>query len=185
MNRWTLLLSMLLCILCGCEPSFEEAFEVFTIPEKAHYSEQRHVEFLQGSSLFFKAKFDETAEYVLDDGFQDSKNKLLGFSDCNSAHHENSARFSWQWFNNTIEIYAYCYVNGQRVEQYLGTVNKNEVVSYEIRLSPSSYTFIFRDQETVIPRGSTCDVGAYLILWPYFGGQKPAPHDVTIYLKRY
>jgi hypothetical protein len=185
MKRSNLVLLILLISVCACEPSFEEQFEVFTIPENAHYSDQRHVEFLQRSSLFFKAKFDETAEYVLDDGFQDSKNKLLGFADCNSAHHENSARFSWQWFNNTIEIYAYCYVNGQRIEKFLGSVEKNEVASYEIQLSPSSYTFIFKDQKTVIPRGTTCDVGAYMLLWPYFGGQKPAPHAINVYLKRF
>jgi hypothetical protein len=176
---------LLFFVLSACEPSIEDEFEMFTIQQNEHYSNQRHIESLQSNSLYFKARFDETAEYTLDDGFQDSKNKLLGFSDCNSDHHENSARFAWQWYNNTIEIYAYCYVDGLRVEKFLGSVNKGEVASYEIQLSSRSYTFIFKDQKTVIERKSKCDVGAYLMLWPYFGGQMAAPHDINIFLKRF
>jgi hypothetical protein len=185
MKLFNTIILALAIMACSCEPALEDDFEVFTIPKDEHYSRQRHVESMQTTSLFFKAKFDETAVYTLDDGFQDSKNKLLGFSDCNSAHHENSARFAWQWYNNTIEIFAYCYVNGQRIEKFLGSVSPGEVANYEIHLSASGYTFIFKNQKTTIQRKNQCEVGLYLLLWPYFGGQKPAPHDVNIYLKRF
>jgi hypothetical protein len=172
-------------VLCACESFPENSFELYSIRKGEHFSNRRHVELLQYTTLSFEAKFDESAEYIIEKGFQDSKNKLLGFSDCNSSHHENSARFAWQWLNNRIEIFAYCYVNGQRVESFLGTVEKGEVAQYEIRISDSSYTFIFKDQKTEIERKNACNTGAYFILWPYFGGQIPAPHDVNIYLRRF
>ena len=182
----TVFILILFCLAAtSCETALEENFQVFTIAQGEHYATQRHVEALQQASLAFQARFDETAEYRLRDGFQDSKNKLLGFSDCNSAHHENSARFAWQWYNNRIEIFAYCYVDGQRMEAFLGTVEKNEVANYEVVISPTAYTFIFKDQKTEIARRSKCDVGVYVMLWPYFGGQIPAPHEINIYLRRF
>lgn len=180
----TLVFFFVLIATCACEPFPENNFELFSIEKGEHYSNRRHLELLQYNTLSFQAKFDESAEYVLEKGFQDSKNKLLGFSDCNSSHHENSARFAWQWFNNRIEIFAYCYVDGERVESFLGTVEMGEVAHYEIRISESSYTFIFKDQKTEIARKNECNVGTYFILWPYFGGQIPAPHEVNIYLRR-
>lgn len=140
---------------------------------------------LQSNSLEFDAIFDASARYhFTDEGVQDSKNKLLGFSDCNSLHHENSARFAWQWFNDRLEIYAYCYVNSQRVEKFIGVVNTDEVNHYELSIQGEQYVFRLNHQEPVsIERGSVCNAGVYYMLWPYFGGTLPAPHNVTIQLK--
>lgn len=170
----------------GCEEPMEEPLEIFRIQKGKHYSDQRHVESLQSNVLQFKAKFDESARYIFDDqSFQDSKNKLLGFSDCNSLHHVNSARFAWQWFNNRIEIYAYCYINNERTEKFLGTTSPGETLSYRIEMTDDAYVFYFRDNLTVITRESSCKRGIYLMLWPYFGGQLAAPHDITIGITRF
>ncbi len=171
--------------IISCESFPENHFECFVIPENEHYATNRHAEALQSSTLFFQARFDETAEYSLPDGLQDSKNKLLGFSDCNAEHHENSARFGWQWFNNTIEIFAYCYVDGRRIEAYLGEVSIGEVADYEIEITSDAYVFTFQNKKTRIERKSQCETGVYMMLWPFFGGQHPAPHDVNVYLKRF
>jgi len=32
--------------------------------------------------------------------------------------------------------------------------------------------------------GSVCNVGYYYRLWPYFGGDETAPHDITIHMRR-
>jgi hypothetical protein len=172
-----------LMILLGCEPAPEDLLvNHFVIEEGEHYASPRLAETLQSSRLVFEATFDATSWYVFEDrGLQDSKNKLLGFSDCNSAHHENSARFAWQWYDNRLEIYAYCYVNGERLEKFVGTVEQYETNRYEIEVRGDQYVFrLGNETQVVMPRGNTCDKGLYYMLWPYFGGTLPAPHDVHI-----
>src|SRR5688500_13657094 len=154
----------------------------FVVSEGEHYSSPRLVQSLQSNTLNFTATFNETAIYHFEDtGFQDSKNKLLGFSDCNSLHHENSARFAWQWYNEQLEIYAYCYVNGARVEKFVGRISINQENRYQLKVTDDNYVFTLNNQEPVyISRNSECDKGLYYMLWPYFGGTLPAPHDVSV-----
>src|SRR5690554_6022647 len=90
-------------ILIACEPE-ADMFRTFVMKKGEHYSTPRLVQSLQSNTLLFEARFNESAIYKFsEEGFQDSKNKLLGFADCNSQHHDNSARFGWQWFNEQLE----------------------------------------------------------------------------------
>jgi hypothetical protein len=150
-----------------------------------HYSSPRVVETLKSERLSFEAKFHPSCQYKFENaGFQDSKNKLLGFADCNSLHHENSARFGWQWLHDQLEIYAYCYVNGERVEKFVGVVAINETNHFEIRVLKDEYIFTLNNESPVIiTRGASCNTGIYYLLWPYFGGTLPAPHDVHVSVK--
>lgn len=177
--------SVVLLAAFSCEPE-PDGFVTFLIPKDAHYATARMSESLQSSSLIFDARFDETAIYDFhDEASQTNKNKLLGFSDCNSMHHENSARFAWQWHSNQLEIYAYCYVNSIRREEFIGTVPLNESSHYRLEVTASSYIFYLNDLPPVkIERENVCDKGLYYMLWPYFGGSLPAPHDVSIHIKR-
>lgn len=181
-NLFILLTSaLLLAVATGCEPE-ADLFDEFIIRQGHHYSTPNRVQVLQSNTLSFDAQFNSTAIYYFDEaGFQDSKNKLLGFSDCNSMHHENSARFGWQWYNDQLEIFAYCYVNGERVEKFVGVVELDAMNHYEIKLVGNQYHFTLNRQEpVVINRGNTCNTGIYYMLWPYFGGSKPAPHQISI-----
>lgn len=154
----------------------------FLIRTGEHYSTPRLMETLKSGKLAFRATFDESARYQLADAtLQESKNKLMGFSDCNSLHHENSARFAWQWFNDRLEIYAYCYVDSTRVEQFVAPVNLNEENLYEIAATSDEYIFYLNgEKKAAIRRTVRCDDGLNYILYPYFGGTMPAPHDVRI-----
>lgn len=176
------MLSVVMLMSCEEEADLSRAF---VVKEGDHYATPRLTQSLQSNTLSFTATFDESAIYHFEDqAFQDSKNKLLGFSDCNSLHHENSARFAWQWYNGQLEIFAYCYVNGTREEKFIGTVNINEANRYRLTVTNDTYVFQLNHQESVsIARGNTCDKGLYYMLWPYFGGQIPAPHDVSIKIK--
>jgi hypothetical protein len=180
-NLFVLLISIL---AFSCEDaSFERTF---LIREGEHYATHKGIETLQSNALEFYATFDRTAVYDLGDiALQSSKNKLMGFSDCNSLHHDNSARFAWQWYGGKLEIYAYCYVNGVRVEKYIGTVGIGEKNKYTLQCMRDHYAFRLNSQEIVkIERGTTCNKGLYYMLWPYFGGATPAPHDITIVIER-
>ncbi len=186
--RTFFLATLTISCLFGCEPTPDDILtRHFHIAENEHYSTPRVFETLQSNQLVFTAIFDQSAVYDLGDpALQSSKNKLLGFSDCNSMHHENSARFAWQWFNDQLEIYAYCYVNGTRVEKFVGVVALNAASSYRIELTSTHYRFHLNDEPVVeIERGGTCDRGIYYMLWPYFGGELAAPHNVHIAIRQH
>lgn len=177
----------LICIsflMMNCEPEVD-FYRHFIMREGEHYSSPRVVETLKSEKLSFDAKFHPSCKYIFEEtGYQDSKNKLLGFADCNSMHHENSARFGWQWLHDQLEIYAYCYVNGERIEKFVGVVAIDEINHFEIRVLQNEYVFSLNNEiPVVVTRGSSCNVGAYYMLWPYFGGTLPAPHDVQVSIK--
>ncbi len=164
-NLITILSTLATLLLTACEPE-ADLYRNFYFREGEHYASPRLSESLQSNR------------------FQDSKNKLLGFADCNNLHHENSARFTWQWFNNQMEIYAYCYVNGERLEKFIGVVELKKENRFEIALTPEAYLFKLNDQEAVsVKRGNTCTLGLYYMLWPYFGGTLPAPHNMSLSIK--
>jgi hypothetical protein len=181
-----LILGMLLIVfgLTACEDSLEPT-RTFIIKKGDHFSSTRVSETLESSVLEFDAVFDNTAIYDLgDEALQSNKNKLLGFSDCNSLHHENSARFAWQWFNNRLEIYAYTYVNTERQEAFIGVVEINQLNRYRLSIHDEYYEFQLNNEEPLkMPRGNVGNNGLYYKLWPYFGGSVPAPHDIRIVVK--
>ncbi|MEO7991296.1 MAG: hypothetical protein ABI663_17225 [Chryseolinea sp.] len=172
---------LLSIVFFRCEPEPDLARQ-FVIEKGEHYATPRLVETLQSNRLTFTAKFGPSCQYTfVETGFQDSKNKLLGFADCNSLHHENSARFAWQWLHDRLEIFAYCYVDGARVEQFITVVELNQENQYEIQLLEDAYMFSVNNQEPIkIERGTACRTGVYYTLWPYFGGTLPAPHDIHL-----
>jgi hypothetical protein len=170
-----------LLIMFSCEPAVDPTRQ-FVIRKGDHYASPSLSETLQSQKLVFDARFNESAIYDFNDlSIQSDKNKLMGFCDCNSLPHENSARFAWQWFNNRLEIYGYCYVNGDRQEQFIGVVQLNQYNHFELEPKGNEYIFKLNNQPPVsMKRGGTCTTGFYFKLWPYFGGHVAAPHDVTI-----
>jgi hypothetical protein len=108
-------------------------------------------------------------------------NKLFGRSF--GLHHKNSVRFGWRIDGNKIAIYSYSYVNGQRISNMITKCS----VEKEYK-----FTMTTKDKLTILE----VDCDSYKIrygvetggsnfgykLYPYFGGNKTAPHDLTIYL---
>lgn len=175
----------LLIIFTSCEPDPEFLYESFIIKKGSHNAELR-VESLQQNRLVFSALFDSSAIYAAKDAAnQHDLNKLLGFSDCNDHHHVNSARFGWRWLDNCLEIHAYVYQNGVRTIEYLADITIGKVHHYEIKLEGEAYTF-YLDRKLMksIERDNDCTSGLYYLLFPYFGGDEVAPHDIIILIKR-
>lgn len=108
-------------------------------------------------------------------------NKLMGFSDCNALHHDNSARFGWRWLDGNLEIHAYVYNNGERHSEYIGRVELNISYRYELAIHGDYYVFNLEGAEPVfMERTSNCNKGFYYMLFPYFGGNETAPHEMLI-----
>lgn len=140
---------------------------------------------LKQDKVVFSARFDESAIYDLKNEDQDDINKLFGFSEANSFHHDNSARFGWRYSieKDRIEIFSYVYSDGIRSYQHITDVAIDETVAYSIHIYPDSYIFSVKDVTSEVERNIDQDRGLYYLLFPYFGGDQVAPHDIHIYIK--
>ncbi len=185
------LLVLTVLLLSACSTWYEEPEVAYVIEAGKHKSNVEGslpgngVRALKSEVLRFRARFDQTAIYDLGNDNQYDVNKLFGFSDCNSHHQENSARFGWNYDlkEAQINVYAYLYVNGKRRIETLGALAIHEDASYALRVTNTHFIFTFNGMETSFERGSDCSVGLYLLLYPYFGGNTPAPHDIRIYIQ--
>lgn len=137
------------------------------------------------NELKFKAKFDNSAIYTtIDPANQDDTNKLLGLSDCGSLHQTNSARFGWRWVNDQLEIMAYCYIDGVRPEPLrVSVVKLNIVNNYSIAFKSDRYIFTVNDTNRVEVLKNCNYTGLRYKLYPYFGGDEPAPHEIRIWIE--
>jgi len=178
-----LILLIFLALIGGfsCEPALEDPFERVTIPKGSHSAFQK-AQLLQSRTFKFVAVFDHTAIYESSsEENQHDANKLLGFSDCNSHHHQNSARFGWRWLDDKLEILAYSYANGERFIEPIIEVGLNEPHEYKIQIRKDHYEFSVDGVVlSKMERYQRCNVGVYYMLFPYFGGDDKAPHDITI-----
>ncbi len=182
MKKYSILWIVLIIFFSqACEILDVDPERIFLIKKGSHYSTHA-IEMLESDVLSFTAEFDESAIYTTRDPIQQfSTNKLMGFSDCNCHHHENSARFGWQWLDGQLEIWAYTYVYGENIEAFVGVVPINEPKEYYIQITDETYIFKLEGFPAVeMERGKKCDIGVYYMLWPYFGGQETAPHDISI-----
>ncbi|HET6245157.1 MAG: hypothetical protein H0V01_06595 [Bacteroidetes bacterium] len=160
-----------------------DEFITYTIPAGEHRATS-NVKILTGNELRFKILFDSSAMYTLQDPVnQYSINKLYGFSDCNSQHHNNSARIGWRWLNNKLELFAYCYVESERSSQLLTTIEIGKEYECVLGASDNNYFFTINGTTCMVKRGCNKTKVKYY-LYPYFGGTEPATHDITIKIKR-
>ncbi|PWJ58855.1 hypothetical protein CLV98_103222 [Dyadobacter jejuensis] len=172
------------CSWIGPKPSFDDDFTTYRISNGNHEIDGNHITLFSGTSLNFQTIFDSTAIYqtVIAENQYDI-NKLMGFSDCNSPHHENSARFGWNWYADSLHIFAYTYKDAQRITQELGTVALGEINTYSITIQDDQYIFALNGNQTTMQRHCSGGVGIAYTLLPYFGGDEPAPQDISIKIR--
>ena len=162
----------------GEEPA--PASATYVIPKGAHSAQTRALKSTKKSRIRFEASFDNSAIYTTSKANnQGDINKLYGISDCGSEHQTNSARFGWRWYKDRLEIHAYTYKNKVRQSALIGTVEPGQKATYEIRLEDEQYVFLLNDKKVTLPRACTGEANGYQ-LYPYFGGDEPAPHDIKI-----
>jgi hypothetical protein len=173
-------------ILSGCKKEkaiILHQWTKFTIHQNHHGSGIHACILEDNTKLEFLAVFDHTAVYTSVDPInQHDINKLFGFSDCSLEHHKNSGRFGWNWNNNKLNIYAYCYVGSQVESKYITSVELNKVYKYSVALQDHKYIFSVDGHVVDMNRG--CSQGFKYLLFPYFGGDETAPHDIVIKIKQ-
>jgi hypothetical protein len=156
---------------------------VYTIKQGGHYADRNAYKKLSLNQLRFAVTFDSTAIYTtIDPANQGDINKLYGLSDCGSDHHTNSARFGWRWFNGKLELLAYTYINQERKSAYIGEVTLGKATVCEIKLEDDKYVFT-ADGKSVSLQRACNGIGEGYQLYPYFGGDEVAPHEIKIAIK--
>jgi hypothetical protein len=193
-NSWMIMMAMILS-LSACKKDITgktadvdnvpaKEFVKYTIKAGEHFSDKNTYAPVTYTELKFVAKFDSTAIYLhKTSSNQADINKLYGFSDNNAQHHLYSARFGWRWKENAIQIFGYVYNDGIRTEKYLGDVAIGAENNCSILVKGSEYMFILNGVVATMPRASTTAYGSGYKLYPYFGGDEKAPHNVYIWIK--
>lgn len=129
--------------------------------------------------------FSKECLYKLNDNF-DQINKLYGVSF--GKVHSDSARFGWRCTNEkNIEIFAYCYINKERVYRKICECNVEEWVNLNLIIKPKFYEFTSELPDGEISKIKIEKKGKFKFyklfiykLFPYFGGKIPSPHDMEI-----
>ena len=158
---------------------------LFTIKKGEHYSSQKPIRVFAGKKMDISVTFDESAFYQFTgDAVNDQidTNKLYGFSDCKSVHTQNSARFGWRDHDGKIEIMAFTHRNGSFFTEPVTMIEPNQTYNASISISEDNrhYIYDFNGIKTTVQRGCDDHLALGYHLFPYFGGNQSAPHDVTI-----
>lgn len=190
-----LLGGVILLLLCSCEKSREDSviinhlavngFIQYTIKAGEQYCDQNPYKQTNYSELKFIVKFDSTAVYqTVSPANQSDVNKLYGFSDNENPHHQFSARFGWRWSEGALRLFAYVYNNGVMNFEELGTISVGTEHDCSIKVNSSQYIFTLDHISKTIARTSSATTAVGYQLYPYFGGNEPAPHDIHIWIKQ-
>lgn len=189
----TALLSLLLCAcqketisktVLSSPASQAVLFHEYIIPGGEHYATENPFKPLEVSQLKFVVKFDSSAIYQTSDPEnQYDINKLYGFADNGTNHQQFSARFGWRWSEGALRLFAYTYNNGVRDSKELGVVNIGEEIHCAIKVSGDVYVFTLNDKVETMMRLSTTEKAKGYQLYPYFGGDEVAPHEVRVWIK--
>lgn len=153
---------------------------IYVIPKGQHKSSYL-------LSFTFKDKFQYFAEFTdsciytsVNPNNQFDINKLFGVSEGIDPHW-NSARFGWRPLNDDkISIFAYCYNRGERIVKHMIDVELYSKHFFSLILIDNLYHFEVDRKAVTVPREKGW--GLKYRLWPYFGGDEVAPHDIFISL---
>lgn len=159
-------------------------FIKYTIQQGKQYCEGNNFRQIDLVEMKFVVKFDSTAIYQtqLAENQYDI-NKLYGFSDNEKDHHQYSARFGWRWSANALRLFAYVYNAGSVISKELTPVGIGAEISCSIKVTPTNYLFTVDKVTTQLPRMAVTEKAKGYQLYPYFGGDETAPHQINIWIK--
>lgn len=175
---------LLISSFFSCKKIDDDGFRVYTIKEGKHRSVTKYKTTYE-DSFEIDVIFDENASYeTVDPINQWDVNKLWGVSDCGNRHSENSIRFGWRWNlqNEAMEIMIYRRMHSNFEFKSLGFVNLGETNTMAMHINHDSYELCLNGECDTMARPCSQTFKKYF-LYPYFGGDETAPHDITIRIK--
>lgn len=169
---------------------------IYTIKKGKHYPTPTQTQkvFIAPKRIIldYKVSFGSDCAYSLPGDDMYDVNKLFGVSF--GHHHQNSERFGWRYNEKLrmMELLKYSYIDGVRYVKSLQFVYLNQInhLSLEIyvRLNVIDVCYLINNELVYIyerpkPRKFLSTLSYTLGL--YFGGNRTAPHNMTINLIKY
>ncbi len=166
---------------------------IYTIKQGRHYSNILNPNRLWVGygvhHIDFSFQFLNNPCYVLGNEDDWDINKLFGIS-FGPEHHKNSFRIGWRPTNdNMISLHSYYYNHGTRKDSFIYAINYNSVVDGGITIDREAgkiTTWISVNGNSVWSKidFNFDDVSLWSFrLFPYFGGNARATHDIHLSLK--
>ena len=193
--KLTILLLVAVTCLAGCSKNTADfsghpasvqtnEFVRYVIPQGQHYASPNSYKSITTSALNFTVRFDSSAIYqtVLPSNQYDI-NKLAGFADNRSNHHQFSARFGWRWSDGALRLFGYVYNEGAVVSKELQTIPIGVNVACAIQVLDNRYAFVVNGAVDYLPRAGKTTLAEGYLLYPYFGGDETAPHEISIHIR--
>src|SRR5215217_5037468 len=134
----TSILCCVLLVLCGCHKTYDayltntpatsvqipdDGFIQYHIKSGEHSVSNNVYKPVEVTQMAFAVQFDSGAVYTTKAPVnQYDINKLYGFADNGSDHHQYSARFGWAWNEGALRLYAYVYNAGKVASKELGSI---------------------------------------------------------------
>lgn len=186
--------SIVLLSLFSCSKPTEETakteepvntgFIKYTIKAGQQYCDLTSYKQTEYTELKFIVRFDSSAIYqTLIPDNQLDVNKLYGFADNDAGHQQYSARIGWRWSDGALRLFGYTYNNGIRDFEEISTVSIGQEHICSIKISSSRYIFSVGNAGKTMTRASTAPIAKGYKLYPFFGGDETAPHDIHIWIK--
>ena len=181
----------LLRSILSARKDIQEGWETLRIKAGKHRSKPWQFNYRRHKQLSYAWRFDESARYNHFDNDQLDWNKLTGLSYNLFTSHRNSAMVSWRYnvSNDTIELSAYYHQAREVIRrQPLIQVNIHDEFYTEIIPNTIDSTIIVRistasnSAEDTLKYNISLDQDSREI-WPWFGGNKEAPLDITLQSK--
>lgn len=173
------------CIKDVFNPDKTGSFVKYTIPKGGQSSTPSVYKYYTNISILsFDVRFDSTAIYqTVTPSNQGDINKLYGFADDNKSHWISSARIGWRWFGNELQLMGYVYNDSVNVNQLITAVPLNKDISCSIQVNGSKYIFSANGKSIELPRTAKSTGGLGYRLYPFFGGDEMAPHEMYIHIR--
>ncbi len=166
----------------GCSKIGEDGFKSFKIKKGKHRSGYRYYADRR-DYIEFEVIFDESAIYKSKSpSNQADVNKLYGVSDCGRDHMEYSIRFGWRYFNDSLQILWFKHTAGEFTFDVIKEINTDQIYTCSLEITENEYILCVDDVCTVTDRTCMQNYKRYY-LYPYFGGDETAPHDIVIRIK--
>lgn len=194
-------------LFASCNSLDVDAFETLTIKEGNHRSTPYTLTWHDNRTEGYCWKFDDTAAYDLGDADQCDWNKLCGVSFKKLTNYEDALMVSWRYDlsgklliapyyhhqGGTFWASAPCSDGAQELPQNKTVDNELQYIEADIS-DPIETHFNINEHTnwaavTIINTvtGETAyyeryfpDFNNHRDIWPWFGGNRKAPHDITI-----
>ena len=177
---------LILLLLISCSKEVDDlGFRVYTIPAGEH-SSGSFLNHPDNSRITFQFILDESAYYETEiPENQDDVNKIYGMSDFGLRHQKYSIRLGWRYINNNLELCWLRHEEGRHSSATIRAIEPGVIYDATIDIKTFYYVIVIDNDTTLVrrrPEGNWGLIRRYY-LYPYFGGNEYAPHDITIKIK--